>query len=708
MLEFFDSAQNAGAISSLSALCNVFQRAIEKAYLTELPEFRGLDIQVAQHCESALRELSKDAGERTDSAVISIDGNFQHYREKRRGKTVDRVAPLTPVFVSEDRVELSSLTEEKSGCSSSFSATKNSTDKHGWKDERGLINAVCRHGTCLLLLDNMFLGEHKEDICTLLKAAIQHTFVNGKPTLTSFSVTYDISCRFQRTLKMLESQLSEAFETSIIIKPLIPSFHVYAHESKCRILFHPGVNKCGLTNGEGVERDWAQKAFLVYGGRKSSKYHRRQAFNGQTIFQMQEKNVYLAGTLALGVKKATDQIKSAPSEISSSGYSHEELGRQVIARQDFFRADQSERAFPLKGLFLAAKNLIEANYAREKFLTCEGTREVDGELTRLDSSWRPRHMKLLSLLAQHGQSASDWSRDGAQLVKYEMHFKFEKLSKVLEKLRRQIREEAISRRMELEAIQRHVGERSAIAFVRSIQSRSKKMQKLIDLYKAERLSLTVNDFSLVFISLPEMKVEEVIRSTKEDNIGIDDTDAILVYLESDHSQTRPRWMSDATFMESKIRYDSAVEELKILAAEIPRRLMPIDALEGHIGVDELAAQPIFRDRKMLVVAEFRLPGLAPYLSQDLQEMIYSCLRRSKIALLKYTFTKPAIVDPNDSERYPRIVKEPDTAEQYLMDVESEDEDEDVEMNHQGFDIYSDSVNVENDDDDDDDDDHMSN
>ncbi|KAK9481272.1 hypothetical protein V1514DRAFT_317228 [Lipomyces japonicus] len=165
---------------------------------------------------------------------------------KRRGETVDRVAPLTPVFVSEDRVKLSSLTEEKSGCSSSFSATKNSTDKHGWKDERGLINAVCRHGTCLLLLDNMFWGEHKEDICT----AIQRTFVNGKLTLTSFSVTYDVSCRFQRTLKMLESQLLDEFETSIIIKPLIPSFHVYAHES--------------------VERDWAQKAFLVYGGRKSS------------------------------------------------------------------------------------------------------------------------------------------------------------------------------------------------------------------------------------------------------------------------------------------------------------------------------------------------------------------------------------------------------------------------------------------------------
>ncbi|KAK9481273.1 hypothetical protein V1514DRAFT_365150, partial [Lipomyces japonicus] len=191
---------------------------------------------------------------------------------------------------------------------------------------------------------------------------------------------------------------------------------------------------------------------------------------------MQEKNAYLAGTLALGVKKATDQIKSAASEISSSGYSHEELGRQVMARQDFFRADQSERAFPLKGLFLAAKNFIEANDAREKLLTCEVTREVDGELTRLDSSWRLRHMKLLSFLAQHGQSMSDWSRDGTQFVKYEMHFKFEKLSK----LRRQIREEAISRRMVQEAIQRHVGERSATAFVRSIQSRSKKMQKLID------------------------------------------------------------------------------------------------------------------------------------------------------------------------------------------------------------------------------------
>ncbi|KAK9476816.1 hypothetical protein V1514DRAFT_159176 [Lipomyces japonicus] len=237
---------------------------------------------------------------------------------------------------------------------------------------------------------------------------------------------------------------------------------------------------------------------------------------GKRYFRCRKKMHISLVLWPLAVKKATDQIKSAASEISSGGYSHEEVSRQMMARQDFFRADM---------------------------------REVDGELTRLDSPWRPRHMKLLSLLAQHGQSASDWSRDGAQLVKYEMHFKFEKLSKLC----RQIREEAISRRMEQEAIQIHVGERSATAFVRSIQSRSKKMQKLIDLYNAERLSLTVNDPG---ISLPEMKVEEVIRSTKEDDIGIDDTDAILAYLASDHSQTRPRWMSDATFrkvMESKIR-----------------------------------------------------------------------------------------------------------------------------------------------------------
>ncbi|KAI6017609.1 hypothetical protein BKA83DRAFT_4058793 [Pisolithus microcarpus] len=140
----------------------------------------------------------------------------------------------------------------------------------GVYDETGIFIAVCRHGTCLLIVDMVQSGERaKYPLAVVSK--LMTAFGDG------LGGGYDIGCRFQTTLarSTLGSQARVLNHTC-----LVGAFHGHAHRRLCQLshltLYVEGL---GLEDLETCERTFSKSNALASTVRYATAFHRQQAIN---------------------------------------------------------------------------------------------------------------------------------------------------------------------------------------------------------------------------------------------------------------------------------------------------------------------------------------------------------------------------------------------------------------------------------------------
>jgi hypothetical protein len=246
--------------------------------------------------EHSLSEICPACYYRDDSLtqaepfILSVDGNFQQRRFKRKGQTVQQPSQ-SPYFVDHrDGVaqqEQSLASQPSSGCPHHFAATQQHSPKSFEPfDQTGLMGAICRHGIPLRYL-NLYRGEKYGATLHLITSIIEEC-----PPDANFIVQYDIACKFQPHVRRLRPDLTKQLSFAM------NSFHAYAHALDCQLIFSPlRCQQLALSDGEGGERDWASKAHLVVPCRVSTAYHRELLLSSQTAYRGQWQRQHLGRLL---------------------------------------------------------------------------------------------------------------------------------------------------------------------------------------------------------------------------------------------------------------------------------------------------------------------------------------------------------------------------------------------------------------------------
>ncbi|RPA72508.1 hypothetical protein BJ508DRAFT_314699 [Ascobolus immersus RN42] len=195
--------------------------------------------------------------------VISIDGNFQHFRLASVGKmSVGEYETLLflDATATERKVADTTVPDSNPNCSHNFVATdKPQTMRH--LDETGLISVVCR-------FVNMYAGERLGWITFTVDKFL--CLLRDEVKEEDIVALYDVACQFGPHLRNNRPDLLK------YIRVAVNKFHGYAHEYKCHETWG-AVQTAGIgdSDGEGTERVWALLRTIIVSGRDSTKANRK-------------------------------------------------------------------------------------------------------------------------------------------------------------------------------------------------------------------------------------------------------------------------------------------------------------------------------------------------------------------------------------------------------------------------------------------------
>jgi hypothetical protein len=234
------------------------------------------------------------------------------------------------------------------------------------KDETGLMGAVCRHDIPLRYL-NMFEGERYDCTLTLVKEILSAAPLHSKPFLL-----YDIACKFIPYFSQVDPSWFKRLHSYAL-----NGFHSYAHELKCQLSLGPmRAEGLGRSDGEGCERDWAQKAPLVASLRTTSAEIRMLILDVQSLHQGQQLRQRLGYSLARRWKAAVSQINASSKtldSLQSNGLASDRaslvefLHNQHLAQKAYFQSTntsdkllQFEKLKPLYDITISIEDISRA------------------------------------------------------------------------------------------------------------------------------------------------------------------------------------------------------------------------------------------------------------------------------------------------------------------------------------------------------------
>ncbi|KAK4700282.1 hypothetical protein P7C70_g5969, partial [Phenoliferia sp. Uapishka_3] len=208
------------------------------------------------------------------SAIICIDGNFQHFRANHAAK-YDFSHHRNPLFLPQHYVDEA---KERVAATEAFKASSDDVCSDSWvakddgnpesvyrgKVDSGLMACVCRHDHCLSMINLKRTGEK-----LYFAIAFVSYFLNVVDPTGSFLIMYDVGCNLWahcRKRKIFEPEIDSGR-----LGMALAVFHAYAHIWLCQMLFNPRfLLGYGLSDGEGTERFWAFLAKLVSLNRNAS------------------------------------------------------------------------------------------------------------------------------------------------------------------------------------------------------------------------------------------------------------------------------------------------------------------------------------------------------------------------------------------------------------------------------------------------------
>lgn len=119
-------------------------------------------------------------------------------------------------------------------------------------DITGVMGAVCKHGSPLLILDMKHGERYQYPDCLLLE--LEKSYLRSNQH--DIKIAYDVACKYSAHLRKHMIFKDEAMLAKVTFT--IGKMHAYAHGITCKRKYHPlHVLGSGDTDGEACERFWS-------------------------------------------------------------------------------------------------------------------------------------------------------------------------------------------------------------------------------------------------------------------------------------------------------------------------------------------------------------------------------------------------------------------------------------------------------------------
>ncbi|KAH9807463.1 hypothetical protein DFH28DRAFT_915190, partial [Melampsora americana] len=283
--------------------------------------------------------------------IVSLDGNFQHKRHAAASREFDEIQVQYPsLFLTPEQVDKwapgggrPTVEIPLDPCTAQHTAAADrrcATTFRGF-DDNGLMGMACRHDQFLSFINIVKSGEN-----------------------------IFVAEREQNRLK---------FGTSV--------FHAYVHRWSCQLEYNPRLNEgWGLSDGEGLERDWSFLDALVALLRYVTKQHRLDALHFRALHRIFLGQTNIGRSIKDRVKKSCRTLEEAESLLV-------QLERVSGHNTDYF-AQQWARQKTCQSETIGHTNLQHLE-----------TRL--GRLIELEETFRESHTRLQQLQRQRRRTMSD-------------------------------------------------------------------------------------------------------------------------------------------------------------------------------------------------------------------------------------------------------------------------------------------------------------
>ncbi|MBA3789597.1 hypothetical protein H0X32_04430 [Patescibacteria group bacterium] len=327
LLDHYITAVNIGGVSK-EAYSEGLRLQLQKKHVTPIPKF-GANFRDATYWYSVAQELAFGINNATvaldqlcpacfggarQSAVVCLDGNFQHSRLANVARfAVDPSEEDCRIFLpnlpssAQATEKMKNVRNNPGGCLNSFKADSGRSKSKNL-EETGIMLAACKHDIPLRAVNFVRSGETYEHPIALLRSILAEASCPAR-----LLVYYDVACRFKVSAK--KRLATEMFERCEFI---IPSFHIYAHRFACQVAYHQRtIPSSGLAEGESCERVWSQIRHLVVPNRYSSPAVRRRSLTNVFLAIGDRKKAQMYAIFKKGGLDARDAKRRAEDVLSN-------------------------------------------------------------------------------------------------------------------------------------------------------------------------------------------------------------------------------------------------------------------------------------------------------------------------------------------------------------------------------------------------------
>ncbi|KAH9820110.1 hypothetical protein DFH28DRAFT_1121919 [Melampsora americana] len=267
-------------------------------------------------------ELSKCADE--PDYIICLDGNFQHKRHSAASREFEEIElQHPPLFLNEDQVQ--AWDPGTGGRGNVEIPLDPCTAQHTAAADR-------RHDQFLAFINIVQSGEKSHFAHALIASLLERIAQEeeeGEPR--TVGVLYDIGCTLEKGLLNNDLFVSEREKGQLKFGTSV--FHAYVHRWSCQLDYNPRLNKgWGLSDGEGLERDWSFLDALVALLRYVTKQHRLDALHFCALHQIWLGQTNIGRSLQIHVKRGVSTMEAAVAVLAeletSSGHATQYFSQQ--------------------------------------------------------------------------------------------------------------------------------------------------------------------------------------------------------------------------------------------------------------------------------------------------------------------------------------------------------------------------------------------
>ncbi|KAH9808450.1 hypothetical protein DFH28DRAFT_935886 [Melampsora americana] len=225
--------------------------------------------------------------------IVCLDGNFQHKRHAAASCEYKEIPLKYPsLFLTDEQVQAwapgarQNVEIPLDPCTAQHTAAADRRCATTFKgfDDNGLMGMACRHDQFLAFINIVQSGKKSHFAHSMIATLLDRISEPDKPPKT-VGVLYDIGCTLEKGLQNNDLFLQERergqlkFGTSV--------FHAYVHRWSCQLDYNPRLNEgWGLSDGEGLERDWAFLDPLIALLRYVTKQHRLDALHFRALHRI--------------------------------------------------------------------------------------------------------------------------------------------------------------------------------------------------------------------------------------------------------------------------------------------------------------------------------------------------------------------------------------------------------------------------------------